>query len=350
MQSVIVLGLVGLIYAAVASIVATVYTGTVEYRARSIQRVEQMFEDVEFAINNIILKQEITLTNSDYLDDGGNDLLAPVDLSGLSSLVPWSKENLINDPWETPLEIYTAAASDAFSTIYSDGSGNTVIAPIQSFALVSYGPNKVLDTVIGNNLTYRDILSIEPVGDDIIRTFSTREAMNSIWSKIYFELDNSIIPAISDNYKQQQDMFMPVIEFAYEELIKSADAGEADTFIANWQNYGDDTVANILPAPVNAANMHSYIGGKVFPEDGLTYYFPNLDNIDTEALGLNGITSAWDPFTLSLEPSIAIPITDEEIGENSKSLILNVDIDTFNGGTGVGEWDISFQVVVEGSN
>jgi hypothetical protein len=360
-QAIIILGMVGFIYAGIASIVATVFTGTVDFRQKAVVRVVQMFDDVEFAVTGIILSQDIDLTSPNYVS-----LVGGLDLSELVSLTPWSYQELIQDPWGNVIQIQADLAPVARSTLYADpttGSAgafdNVVVAPIWAFALISPGPNNILDTVVAGGLTYLQILNLEadPGTDDIIHTFSTQKAMLNIWSELYFDIDNKILPAITDVYKQQQEAFQPVIDFAYDELLASAGAGEASTFLTDWQDYGNDRITAILPPfPLfTNADMQAYIGG--VPHVGLgggTYYYPNIGNIGVEHIGLDSLMLTWEPFLITMNAIISdfwllgtLAGDEQAIAEESEKVHIQLTLPAFGG---IGEWDLDFNIVATGAD
>jgi hypothetical protein len=378
MQAIIVIGLTGFIYATIASMVAAVFTSALEYRERSIAQLEQMFEDVDFAVNNVILQQQVDLTLFPELSSNANDL------SELATYTTWSVDELTMDPWESPIQIRAQLAPAALSTVYVDdstGSGdpifdNLVIAPIWAFALISPGPDRNLDTPIPLVPNYRQILNLEPAAgsDDIIHTFSTQKTMFSIWNEMYFEIEHRMLPAIVDVYKQRQAAFQPVINFAYNELLAIANPGEAIMFVDSWQTYGDDRVAAITPAPVASANMLVYstkavsdtavVPGAVPPDGdsrahptlGGSFFYPDISTMGVEHVGLDGVTLQWEPFFLTMQSivsdfwALGTPIGDEQaVADEALKVHITLDSLVGTGGLPAEEWQLDFNLVASGT-
>lgn len=328
MQAVIVIALVGFIYATIASIVSTVASSTVEMRERQVQRVKQMFQDVEHAVNNVILNQDVDLTN--YLEliqgngsntSGCSAATINANLSELAGMVPWSAAELATDPWGGDIRVITQVARDAdrlFRLVYAEPAPgrNLIGAPVRAFALVSGGPDGQIDswllTWAGN---YRDVLAKEAAvgSDDIVHVFSTQDKMFSIWASIYDDLDNIIIPSVTDYYKQQHERFQEVVDYAYERLLAEADPGEASTFIEHWDKYGWNSAGRVQSGGVNISianpalrqvvDMQRYDAevagvavGAAHPVSGTTFYYPNIARATVEDLGLESTTFLWQPF------------------------------------------------------
>lgn len=369
MQSVIIMGLVGFMFASVISLVSTIFVGTVEYRELTAARVSQMFEDVEFAITNTILNQEVDLKNYPELSTNSNDL------SELVGITSWSYDELMQDPWDVDIRVISALKEAPSSVVYADattGGGfaliNKVVAPIWSFALISPGPNGVLDTtLVGPFDDYMNILNIEPLAgsDDIIHTFSTQNAMLKIWNELYTDIESKVLPAITNVYKQQQEIFQPVIDFAYNDLLANADLDEASDFVDSWQEYGPVEASTILPVPFASANMLIYstqaqvfgiepfgADGTAHPSIGGSFTYPDISNIGVEDIGLDELKLKWDPFWLSMAPvpDFNPPADEAEMAKFASRVQINLNSFLGTGGNAVEEWQLDFSIVASGAD
>lgn len=267
MQALFYIVIFGVIYALIGFVTFGATETTAELTQRNMNSVKQMFADVEYAVNENHLRENVDIV--DLLDDDGL-----LDLTTIAPYVSWSPKDLTISPWRTKnricqREVLAPSRTQAFdtSTAFSPSQRSTLLhvdefgfvaANVYEFILVSTGPNRVFDssaicTFTGDNLvgTFTDLPTvIEEIGknssDDIIHVFSTRKALERIASA-YVAAEQKIVEVIYNGYAKQ---FVSV---------------SAASQVAGYKDYTDkENTINVTPSPtsyVNAAiNSANYTG------------------------------------------------------------------------------------------
>lgn len=347
MQSLFILALFGILYSTVAVITTMLSTSAMQQKLQNINYVEQLFEDIETGIKKGYLGNDVDL-------DDGTMNLNPADGSSLGyyamdmntldadrridkwlpRYVSYAGEELLKDPWGTD---YIIEMNYMDLQIYADVSGNSVRAPVAVFLLYSAGPDKQF----GNNNppnTYTGMQRFTAPNnangeDDIVRTFTTLETAQEMWNHTQ-EVFDKMVSAVSDNYKQQYDLFAPTIQTDYYDVVNFYDAS------FNW--IGDD------PAPgCSTALIHAWKDPAC--PNNLTAYpdfpvmYPNTVDSDTVMMENLGIDAEYERMipgflsSLDLTPS-------NGAGGYFAQMQFSVQEDANS------QWDITYSQTLQGSD
>ena len=230
MQAMFMISFIGFMMAIFGVIAATVSQSAMALKLENIQKVEDIFSSVEFAVNKRLLKQYPDFPSYNTGFNPANLLAAPID-NILTENTQWLPEDLVQDPWRSDFIVHMVSQTMAI--------GPGVQAPAYAFALVSPGPDRQLQSVVDTtNLTYQGVLAIEaePDSDDIVHTFATIDSIRENWSTAYEGVEK-VVNLLELNYRQQFEQFLPTIDSYYTQpsnqpVIFSGSFGVDDTLLA----------------------------------------------------------------------------------------------------------------------
>ena len=205
MQALFYIGLFGTFFMIMSSITVGVSMSTMQQMVDQRAAVEKMFRDVDFAINRIILRENPSL--SAYLQNQG--LQADIqDVKFTAENLSWSRQQLENDPWDSDIIIKHIIEQQAL--------GGDVLVDINYFILASKGVDRDMDATKESDLSavstsaewraFRSTYTGSDDDDDIIHTFSTRDALTEIWNQS-FDAERQIIERAQRVYERNVDQF-----------------------------------------------------------------------------------------------------------------------------------------------
>lgn len=222
MQVFYIIAVFGLFATLLSSFVNSVSQSSIELKQNQVEALKTMFADVEVAINTNILGSEGSLACCTGLRQ------APYHLTDASILefTGWTKQQLKTDPWGKDIQVVTAVVNRADD--YIDDIDVGVSAPVQAFALVSSGPNREMGTALQQAITtatsYRDVMQLEDYvdDDDIVRIFSTRQAMQEVWNRAK-DAHQRVVAIAVQHYRRQYDAFLPQVQGTYEAQFRAGE-------------------------------------------------------------------------------------------------------------------------------
>ena len=176
MQALFYIGLFGTFFFVMSSITVGVSMSTMQEMVNQQKNVERMFRDVDFAINRIILREFPSLRV--YSQVNG---LAPnlENIAFTAQYLSWSPQQLQQDPWRSNIQVQRIQQTEVIA-------GGNVQAEVDYFILASAGVDRIMETDltgINNANDWRIFRSIGASGDDIIHTFSTKDALLRVWNE-----------------------------------------------------------------------------------------------------------------------------------------------------------------------
>ena len=172
--------------------------------------VEEMFRDVDFAINRIVLRESPSLEA--YLQgEDGIDIDSVDNVKFTAENVSWSPQQLQTDPWDSDVEV-VHIREPAYL-------GEDVEADVSYFILASAGVDRKMGTEMEEDLnnvtTFADWRAFRSAHagssddddeDDIIHTFSTKDALLNTWNASY-EVERNIVAKAQRVYERKVEQF-----------------------------------------------------------------------------------------------------------------------------------------------
>lgn len=205
MQALFYIGLFGTFFFVMSGITVGVARTTFQQQLDREDRVVDVFRDIEYAINKVILRDQLSL--------------AAEPLDNMNYILPhlsWSSSDISIDPWSRPV---VAARVDENQVIAAFGSSGQAIATVSHFALISGGPDRNVDTPAPTTVTeWRLLHSTGGVGDDVVHTFSTRAPMTETWNSAA-EVEKKVQDIAVRNYRQRVEQFSPSSGTATDNVI-----------------------------------------------------------------------------------------------------------------------------------
>mgnify|MGYP006426499679 CR=1 FL=1 len=198
MQVLFYIGLFSTFFIVMSSITVGVSMSTMQQMVDQRANVEKMFRDVDFAINRIILRDSPSL-EAYLLGDVSIDNVDDVQFTAEN--VSWSPQQLENDPWGSDIEVIHIHDPAPL--------GADAVADVNYFILASAGLNRTMDTDLSGINTSADWRSFRATGaseDDIIHTFSTKDALTDNWNKSS-ETERRIIEKAKRVYGRKVEQF-----------------------------------------------------------------------------------------------------------------------------------------------
>lgn len=197
MQALFYIGLFGTFFFVMSGITAGVARTTFQQQLDRQDRIIEIFDDIEYAINRVILRDQLSLASEDI--DNMNYVLPHLS---------WSGDEVAVDPWANPIVVYRL---DDVQTIAAFGGGQLAEAVVSHFVLISGGPNREIETAtdgISTITEWRNLHSQGAVGDDIVHTFSTRGPQMETWNAAA-EVEKTVEDILVRNYRQRIEQFSP---------------------------------------------------------------------------------------------------------------------------------------------
>lgn len=319
MQAMFLISFIGFMMAIFGMIASTIGQSAMALKLDNIEKVEEIFSSVDFAVNKRLLKEYPDFPSYNTSFDPSNLLTAPVD-DFLKENTQWLEADLVMDPWQSNYIVHMVSQTMAI--------GPGVQAPAYAFALISNGPDRQLQTVVDPlNLTYRDILRIEAAADsdDIVHTFATVDSIRENWD-IAYDAVQKVKNLLEINYRQQFDNFLPTIDGYYTQPAYRPE-------IFNGGNTLDDTLlawVNGLPSGCVGAAC------QVPPMSTATAGYPTMP-ADLALIGadkeLRGLVSG---FTVQL-------VQESPCGTPAQCVDTVVNLTT-----SAPEWTINYSITVDG--
>lgn len=355
MQAIFILGMFGVFYTALAVLIAMVSTSSMKLKAERVDMVEAYFQDVEEAINEGYLSQ-----NVDFTGVGLNTASASgerLDMSAIESdkrmdnliapYVSWRPEEIQKDPWGTPYYYRAITQVTPIFASKDDATGHvgSVSAPLVAFMLVSAGPDRSFadyddrEDVSSFPTSYDGIKRYtspenDAYADNIVHVFTTMEPMNKSWNYAK-SLHDKTMNIIADHYKRQYEAFVDTISTEYYDNVEMFSGG-------SWR--GNDPAPGCTSTYMNAwkdpnCNVAGVTDGNLTEHDD----FPKMES-DLDALGVSEeIGSGLSSLDfVNNELNIAL-------GSSAQGLDDLVTISFQNPGTATG-WVISYQKTLQGTD
>ena len=198
MQALFYIALFGTFFFVASSITVGIAMSTMQEKGNQIAAMHKMFRDIDFAINEIAHREAPSLPL--YLRyNGFAEDTTSVDFT--LSNVSWSGDQLATDPWRSPIEVTRIREMEEM------GAG--VQAEVNYYILASPGPDRIMQTDttgIQNDADWRIFRSQGVEGDDIIHTFSTRDAVNEIWNQAS-QVEQQIAQTAVRRYQREVETF-----------------------------------------------------------------------------------------------------------------------------------------------
>ena len=214
MQALFYIGLFGTFFFVMSGITAGVARTTFQAQLDRQDQVEEIFQDIEYTINRVVLRGQLSLSGEEGLDFA---------LPNMS----WTADDIAIDPWSQPVQITRIDATDENPNgelIASFGAGEGAWADVSYFTFISGGPDREIQTEAPQNIREWQLLhSAGGAEDDIVRTFSTREPMMETWNAAA-EVEKNIEEIITRTYRQRVEAFSP------------SDADADDTVVGLYTN------------------------------------------------------------------------------------------------------------------
>mgnify|MGYP006271032787 CR=1 FL=1 len=181
MQALFYIGLFGSFFFVVSSITVGVSLSTMQEMVDRRASVERMFRDIDFAINEILLRENVSLTPLLQQQNpvGGVQQREGPDVLYTAGNLSWTPEQLQVDPWQSDTRVVHIREEQVI-----DGDG--VLADVDFYILASPGNDREMDTDLSEINTASDWRSFRATGaegDDIVHTFSTKDALTGIWNQ-----------------------------------------------------------------------------------------------------------------------------------------------------------------------
>ncbi|MAI08021.1 MAG: hypothetical protein CMF61_03590 [Magnetococcales bacterium] len=310
MQSIFILALFGILYSTVAVITTMLSTSAMQKKIERIEFVQELFQEIEIGVKKGYLGD-----NPDFIGLGitpGSGVagtryaidatIGAANARRLDNFIPryvsYANDQLLIDPWGVP---YILEMNYRSVTIYADsdpdtppGYNNEVEAPVAVFMLYSAGPDRRFGTPNPGN-TFNQMRRFEkPTNadgeDDIVHVFTTISTAQDMWNHTKETFDK-MLSAVSDNYKQQYDLFTPTIQTDYYDVVNFYDSS------FNW--IGDDPAPSCGTALIHAwkddsCNVPGVTGGNLTGRAGFPVMYPNTTDTNTEMMEYLGIDAEYD--------------------------------------------------------
>lgn len=198
MQAGFILALFGSLFFVIASMTSTMVESTQQMILRQNAETQQLFNDVERTINDVVLKQNASIDRHSVALDSGK--LTEI-FGSTNTALPWRPEQLEKDPWGREFDVtviprgYVAGSpSESEPPVAAFGPQRHATPVVHYFTLASPGRDRIYQTQLSGGATkslkpadywqWVDLRAEGAKGDDIIHTFSTRDAAIAIWNRM----------------------------------------------------------------------------------------------------------------------------------------------------------------------
>lgn len=224
MQALFYIALFGSFFFVVSSITVGVSMSTMQDMVDQRVQVEKMFRDVDFAINRIILREAPSLEMFLGENQTPDGRISDANVVFTAGDISWSPAQLQTDPWRSDIQAIRIREQEVL-----DGGG--VQADVNYFVLASPGLDRNMETNLenlNNAADWRSLRSAGAEGDDIIHTFSTRDALLGIWNQAA-AVEQNIKRTAVNRYQQKVKEFNNASQGAPEALTTCAIFNQTDS-------------------------------------------------------------------------------------------------------------------------
>ncbi len=196
MQALFYIGLFGTFFFVMSGITVGMARTTMQLQLDKENKAQHIFSDIEYAINKIVLSERLSLdgestTNIDYV----------------IRYLSWGADEVRQDPWGANINMIRL---DENQVIAAFGGGQNATAQVSHFAIISGGKDRAIQTATPTTITeWRTLHSAGAVGDDIVKTFSTRGPMMKIWNNAT-EVEDKIREIAISDYQQRIEQYSPI--------------------------------------------------------------------------------------------------------------------------------------------
>ena len=218
MQAVYFIALFGLIFAVISSFTVGIGASSMQLKANKLEQMQQMFDNLEFAINNIYLKERLDLSDLP-LSEGSAVSLSGEDLKVFLPYMRGSDADLIQDPWRTAIRYYALQFPEVLCQSAAPPSGAEptndclVRAPTAYFVMVSAGPDRKFESgpdkaggmPAGNTLAFLNYPRVQG-SDDIVKVFSTSAPMRAHYNNM-IAVEDRVSALVLKSYRDQSAAF-----------------------------------------------------------------------------------------------------------------------------------------------
>lgn len=215
MQAAFILAVFGALFFVITSMTSSMVETTQQLILRQEAQVRETFTDVERLLNEVLFKQDSSVVPHEtaLAANGLNGLFESASLG-----TKWSVEQLARDPWNTPYNI-TFVSRDRIGgepPVAAFGANRHATPVVHYFTLSSPGRDRTYQTQSGATKgapqpsSYQDWVDLRAegaMGDDIIHTFSTRDAMLAIWNRMN-DVHNRMSAQLRSDYISSVDAFL----------------------------------------------------------------------------------------------------------------------------------------------
>lgn len=218
------LGFFGLIAALVGSITVTQMASSMQHKVDNQTQVQQMFQDFEYAVNSAYLKENLDLRAAGVDGPNARNTIGAEfnNTSAIDAMLPWlrwSRQQLLTDPWRTPIRYYAYEDSTVFYSNPNDSNPATVdgsvVAPVVYWVLVSAGPDRAFSSgpdgdgsqPSNSGVIILNYANYPQGGDDIVLAFSTLAAMRAHYNN-FQAIEEKVANLALKSYREQVTAFM----------------------------------------------------------------------------------------------------------------------------------------------
>lgn len=359
MQSIFILALFGVLYSTIAVITTMLSTSAMQKKIERIEFVKTLFQDIETGVKkgylgdnpdflNLGITPGVGVAGTRYAIDStiGSTNSRRID-NFLPRYVSYSNDQLLIDPWGNP---YILEMNYRYVTIYADSNpdtppsySNEVEAPVAVFLLYSAGPDRVFGTPNPGN-TFNQMRRFSKAtnangDDDIVHVFTTISTAQSMWNHTKETFDK-MVSAVSDNYKQQYDLFSSTIQTDYYDVVNFYDGS------FNW--IGDNPAPGCGTALIHAwkddtCNVPGVAGGNLTARSGFPVMYPNTTDSDSDMMEYLGIDAEYGRMIPGMLDQLDITV-----GSSGGGYLDRIDF-AINQDAG-SQWTIEYARRLEGSD
>lgn len=349
MQAVLIMGLFSAFYIFFAAATTVLSQSAIQTKLSRMEQTREIFRDFEYAVNEIYLTEFPDFIN-----------MAAADINSMmfaSEYMSWQPDLLQNDPWGQPYQVIGQYSN--LESIYADLDGNSVQAPVRSFALISAGPDGVMEDYSADDDDYFEVRSLSAIGDDIVHTFTTRTAMLREWNAMRDSLEK-IEVAIRDDYVKQFKRFSQTPEYTnfMAEVINdqlNSNALQLDDVTTSWLDLGNPNYAG-----------YASLNGMVAVRDDPNSFYPRISTDFVSSLGIESVLRqapglmglfGQDKSDLRVQGQDFMDFSDMFTNIQHVDAIIdssvraNLALPTPNVNNAIGNtWNVNYTLVVDGGN
>lgn len=218
MQAAFILGMFGALFFVITAMTTTMVESTQQLILRQEAQTRELFADVERNINDVLLKTHYSIVGGmeDALSEGLTAFF------GAGSIgTKWTNEQLAADPWGMPYNVsyVSRAYGDGEPPIGAFGVGQHATPTVHYFTISSPGRDRHYQTRLTPGAktdtppqpsNYEDWVALRAQGaqgDDIVHTFSTRDALTSTWNRVQ-DVNERMAAQLRSDYVKAIDTFL----------------------------------------------------------------------------------------------------------------------------------------------